>query len=217
MKPFHMKLYRPLLFLGLLALLAPIGKALAVDAIHSPQNGATLGTTQTFNWFPIGTSASYNCLYIGSQGTGTGNIFSGCTTAKSLTLSALPNNGGRVWVRLWSYINGTWLYRDYQYTAAGSDYSHSNWPVELSGYSFFNSGTTLHLTWALPSPSGIVSQYYVYVGTSQGSANLGAQWRSGDKTEAAIHGLPPSGTLWVRFWSYHATKGWGYQDGLVRF
>ena len=57
-------------------------------------------------WLSIGTTPGGSQIYNQSQGT---NL--------SVMVSGLPTNGGAVYVRLWSLINGVWQYNDYTYVA----------------------------------------------------------------------------------------------------
>jgi hypothetical protein len=83
----------------------------------SPANGSTFTSdTVTFVWddvgadlyyLYVGTSAGANDLYVGNQLTNT-----------SKQISSLPTNGSTIYVRLWSFVSGTWYYNDYTYTAS---------------------------------------------------------------------------------------------------
>ena len=86
--------------------------------LTSPTPGSTLsGTSVTFSWTP-GNSAINFVLYVGSTGVGSSNLYSSSLlTATSATVSDLPSNKQPVYVRLYSYINGTWESTDYTYTA----------------------------------------------------------------------------------------------------
>jgi len=82
----------------------------------SPQNGSTLASQQTFTWSTgYGVDAFY--LRIGSC--------QGCydildeNQGQNLWRSVnLPADGRTIFARLFSFINGTWYYYDYQYRAS---------------------------------------------------------------------------------------------------
>ena len=61
-----------------------------------------IGVTQYF--LSVGRSAGGYDIYGQSQGTN-----------QSVTLNNLPTDGSTIYVRLYSLINGNWLYRDYTY------------------------------------------------------------------------------------------------------
>jgi hypothetical protein len=85
--------------------------------ITAPTPGTTLGPAAVFSW-TAGAGATAYWLDVGTI-TGQGNIFAGNVgTVTSLTVTGIPTKGGSVYVRLWSQINGTWLYNDYLYSAS---------------------------------------------------------------------------------------------------
>ena len=94
---------------------APPAKA----TIISPTPGSTLtGSSQTFTW-TTGTGVSSYSLSVGTT-LGGNNIYNGsATTATSLNVTGIPTHGKTVYVRLWSYINGSGQYNDYTYKEAG--------------------------------------------------------------------------------------------------
>lgn len=91
----------------------------APSAITSPAPGSTLtGSSVTFNWdaglgtiterlLMVGTTLGGSQVYSGYQGAG-----------MSRTVTGIPTNGSTIYVRLMSFINGSWQSVDYQYTAA---------------------------------------------------------------------------------------------------
>jgi hypothetical protein len=89
-------------------------------AMTSPTQGATLPPgTVTFQW-TAGTAATQYFLWVGTAGVGSKDldILDGGTNLAA-TVTNLPASGGAtIYVRLWSLINGTWLPRDYTYSAA---------------------------------------------------------------------------------------------------
>ena len=83
----------------------------------APAPSSTLtSSTVTFQWTG-GTGVSQYFLEVGST-EGLHEYFNQGLTSLSATVSGLPTNGSRVWVRLWSMINGAWQWNDYTYTAS---------------------------------------------------------------------------------------------------
>ncbi|MDM8541107.1 choice-of-anchor D domain-containing protein [Desulfococcaceae bacterium HSG9] len=85
------------------------------SVITSPTPSSRLAsTTVRFIWkdtatkylLSVGTSSGGNELYFGDQDIGT-----------SVDVSGLPYNGSTVYVRLYSLVDGDWVYNDYTYTA----------------------------------------------------------------------------------------------------
>jgi hypothetical protein len=88
-----------------------VGRATLV----SPAPGSTLaGPVNTFTWTtgPAGTTTYY--LWVGTS-FGTNNLVNMGLHTTSLTVT-LPTNGATLYVRLWSVINGVFVYQDYTYT-----------------------------------------------------------------------------------------------------
>ncbi len=83
--------------------------------MSSPAQGATLpSSTVTFQW-TAGSGASQYWLFVGTTkgGRDIHNEFEG--TSLAATVGNLPTNGGAVYVRLWSRVEGSWEYVDYTY------------------------------------------------------------------------------------------------------
>jgi hypothetical protein len=79
-------------------------------------NSQFTGTTETFTWNP-GNTATHFELYVGTSA-GSSDIYnSGNVTVTSETMLGLPSNGAKIYVRLYSLINGAWQYTSYTYTA----------------------------------------------------------------------------------------------------
>ncbi|MEI7995533.1 MAG: hypothetical protein WCH01_11590 [Methylococcaceae bacterium] len=91
--------------------------AYAPATITSPTNGSTFTSTSvTFNWSSrVGASEYF--LYLGTS-LGTNNIYGQSqATRTSVSIGGLPNNGSKIYVRLFSKFNTVWYYLDYSYTA----------------------------------------------------------------------------------------------------
>jgi len=85
--------------------------------ITSPLNTSKFGsTTVTFSWTP-GTGSQYG-LYVGNS-VGSAEYFYNYISGGSTVVGGLPNDGRSIYVRIWSLINGQWLYSDYIYRASG--------------------------------------------------------------------------------------------------
>jgi hypothetical protein len=91
-----------------------------IAQMTSPPDNSTLGgssvtfawnkpaaTTQV--WLYVGTSPGGFNIYTANEGVGTSRLVTG-----------IPVSGAPVYVRLWSFMGGTWKYIDYYYTAAGA-------------------------------------------------------------------------------------------------
>ena len=176
----------------------PPPPAVTYAAINSPAAGSTLtGTTQTFSWSTGTANAPAYWLNVGRTQGGY-EIFSNYVGAStSYPISGLPTTGGAVWVRLMSYINGSWsVYADYQYTAATLA-SPARLTSPAAGTKLASASQTF--TW---SPGTGVSFYWVNVGTSQGGYNLYSNF-VGQSLSLTLNNLPTAGEpVWVRLQSY---------------
>jgi hypothetical protein len=78
---------------------------------------ALSGTSVAFTWTP-GNTATHFEFFVGTTGIGSSNLYnSGNVTATTETVSDLPGNGEKLYVRLYSLINAVWEYTDYTYVA----------------------------------------------------------------------------------------------------
>lgn len=103
----------------------------------------------------VGTSVGGSELYAASQGTST-----------SGTVSGLPTDGRTLHVRLSSRIGFDLVHRDYTYTAASAAT-----PAVLTSPAPGSTLAGAAVTFSWTTGSG-VSQYYLYVGSSFGAADL---------------------------------------------
>jgi hypothetical protein len=89
----------------------------AAAAMVTPLNGSTIsGTSQTFTWTNAG--ANLCQLWAGTTpgGSNLGMFPASGTTGTSTTTNGLTTSG-TVYVRLWTQLNGSWVFNDYTYTA----------------------------------------------------------------------------------------------------
>jgi len=89
--------------------------AIKPPVILSPAPGSTLtSTTEKFTWNAAGGQGYW--LFVGTTGAGSKNIIdTGEQTATSATVSNLPSNGEKLYVRVYNRVNGTLYYNDYTY------------------------------------------------------------------------------------------------------
>ncbi len=167
----------------------------------SPAPGSALATSAVFKW-TLGTGATQYWLYVGSTGVGSANLFNASDgTSNTITVGGLPSTG-TVYVRLWSLISGTWQYVDYTYGTGAAK------AAMISPAPGSTLGSSAPFTW---SAGHGASEYWLYVGTTgTGSYDLVNQ-STGTATSKTVSGLPSSGTVYVRLWSY-LSNGWTYTD-----
>ena len=170
----------------------------------SPTPSSTLpGATVTFTW--TNTGSSQYSVDIGTAFAGN-NITTGSVgTATSKTVSGIPTNGGTIYVRLWTTINGVPQGNDYTYTAASQN---SPKAVMISPVpSTTLTGSAIRFIWNSTS----ASDYWLEAGTSIGQTNLFTA-DQGLATSKTLTSLPLNGsTIYVRLWSYFS-GGWQFND-----
>ena len=93
--------------------------AVSQAVLISPTPGSILsGSSQTFIWDAVSGATEYD-VWLGSTGVGSNNLGgSGGTAATSYTKNGLPNNGETIYVRLFTFFDGTPVHTDYTYTAS---------------------------------------------------------------------------------------------------
>jgi hypothetical protein len=86
----------------------------------APGLGTILGTNNVLFQWSAGTSASDYQLNLSAVAPGDSELYSYKGTALSATAPSLPANGVEVYARLYSKIDGNWLFNDYVYTEQSS-------------------------------------------------------------------------------------------------
>jgi serine protease len=91
---------------------APLINGLKAQLI-SPAPGSTLDSTSVnFQWTG-GTGATQYWLYIGSAPGTFDIVFRNLNTSLNTVVHGLPSGGQLLYVRLFSHINGVWMFNDY--------------------------------------------------------------------------------------------------------
>jgi hypothetical protein len=181
--------------------------------LASPAPGSALaGSTVTFTWNDAG-AALYQ-LWVGNS-TGAYDIgyypASG-TKQTSTTVTGLPADGRKLYVRLYSNIGGTYVYRDFTYTAAGAVAAPSA-PTTAALTSPAPGGTLAGSSVTFQWDNSGASLYQLWIGNSAGGFDVGYYPASGTTQDSiAVTGLPTDGRkLYARL--YSAINGaWQYRD-----
>jgi hypothetical protein len=123
--------------------------SLAILTTPTPGLSTKLGTTNvSFQW-TAGSGVTDYELNLSAIAAGDTDVFVYKGTATTAVAGTLPGNGVEVYARLYSKINGAWVYNDYVYT---------------------ESGTPAPATLTSPTPG---------IGTKLGTANVAFHWTSG--------------------------------------
>jgi hypothetical protein len=174
----------------------------------SPAPGPLDQGSITFRWSP-GRGVSQYYLAIGKQlgGNDLANLDQG--TAQSATVSGLPGDGSRIYVRLQSRIGQEWQSSDYVYTLPSGPETGKAEMVSPPGMVALCS-TSATFQW---SAGRNVSQYFMAIGSGPAGNDL-FNIDLGTSLSRTIDGLPADGrTLYVRLFSLIGST-WFFNDYL---
>lgn len=179
------------------------GSATDLAVMTTPANNGDNVFT-AFEWTTV-PGVSYYWLSVGTTGPGSFNLFhqpstpAGNTSAIVSGLSAL-SPGTTVYVRLYTVFGPIARYQDYNYNTTVATMTT---PA--------NNGDTLAKPAQFAWTNDGASQYYLFIGSSQGAKNY-ASLNVGANTSATVPGLPSdNSTVYVRLWGLHGSS-WGYSD-----
>jgi len=161
----------------------------------SPAPGSTLtSASTTFTWNPASGSVTGYYLWVGTSLGAADLVNIGPLSGTSATVT-LPTTGATIYVRLWTVFNGTnYLYNDYTYIEVTQSATAMTSPTP--GSTLTSASTTF--TWN-PGSAGTTG-YYLWIGTSLGTANL-VNIGPLSGTSATVT-LPATGaTIYVRLWT----------------
>ncbi len=166
--------------------------------ITSPVSGSTLpGSSVTFTW-SAGSGATAYWLDAGSTPGGDQYYQSGnLGNILSTSVQGLPTNGSTVYVTLYSYAGGQWLYNQYSYTAFNTQSGLGVMQTPLPGSIL--SGNTVTFTWSAGSGA---SSYWLDVGSAPGGNNYYQSGNLGNVFSTVVPTLPADGSqIYVTLWS----------------
>jgi len=135
--------------------------------ITSPTNGSTLnGASTTFNWSAGAGGVTGYYLHIGTSSGGSNLANIGPLVGTSATVN-LPTDGATIFVQLYTnFSGGSQLSNSYTYT----EYTVTAAAITSPTNSGTLTGASTTFNWS--AGSGGVTGYYLWVGTSPGTANL---------------------------------------------
>lgn len=179
--------------------------------INFPTSGSTLsGTSETFSWLAHDMTVSEWWLQIGSAVTAH-DIYNSGSLGLSTTGIAynLPVDGRSIYVRLWFKVNGSWMFRDYNYTAATLVLPAIIAPVSTAPAPTISaSSETFH--WLANDIS--VSEWWLYIGSAQGWNDIYDSGSLGLAMIDTVDGFSSDGSnVYVRLW-YRDNGYWYYVD-----
>jgi hypothetical protein len=164
--------------------------------LTSPTPSSTLTSNDvTFTW-TAGTAGSQYDLHLSAVAAGGYELYtSGHVTGTSVTVNGLPTNGGTIYARLYTILNGVTVYNDYTYTAATVTLAVLTSPTPSSTFT----SSSVVFTWSAGSAG---SQYDLHLsGVAPGGYDL---YLSGHVTgtSVTVNALPTNGeTVYARLYT----------------
>lgn len=177
---------------------APTAGVVPPSTVTAPAADSRLGASATFTWTARGATdhaIAVGATRGGSEWFGAEHLGGG---SGSFLVSGLPDDGTRVFVRLWSLVDGAWAFEDSSYLAAEAPSVLPGPPVTAPRPGTVLPGDTVALTWADVG----AAEYHVYVGREKGSYDL-LSTSTGTTPRLTLTHLPvDGGEVWVRVWAY---------------
>jgi len=168
----------------------------------TPGLGTVLGSSNVAFQWTAGTGVNLYQLNLGST-LGASDLYLYKGAATSATVPSLPANGQIVYARLYSRINGVWVYDDYQYYN-DNGYSEGGTPVAAVLQSPTpGQGTVLGISnvpfqWS--TGTGVTLYQFTLSAVAPGGSDLFLY--KGSATSANVPTLPSNGALvYARLWS----------------
>jgi hypothetical protein len=161
-----------------------------------PANGDRIfASAQAFSW-AMSPGANYYLLTVGFTQGSYELLNSGVllNTQLSYPVPAMP--GGPLWVRIYTYTQGAWIWTDASISVVGPTTATFTQPTAGAA----NVSTAQPFTW---SPIPGATYYVMTVGTTVGAYDLFlSQLMPASQTSDAVPALPTGRTLWARIYSY---------------
>ncbi|HXV63088.1 MAG TPA: extracellular metalloproteinase [Vicinamibacteria bacterium] len=187
------------------------GGSEGTPTLTSPSPGSVLpGPTVTFQWEANGAPVTNWWVYIGTTA-GSNNVFNsgnlGSTTT-SIPVTGLPTNGQDLHLKLFYLLNGAW-----QSTLFVFPTQNLAPAMTSPAPGTILPGTNVTFSWQAHPDGAPVVDWWLYVGTAQGSTNL---FNSGPlgagATTKSVSGIPTDGrTIYVRL-NYKMGGTWSFVD-----
>lgn len=173
----------------------------------SPVNGSTLSAQQTFAW-TTGASVDRYALWVGSCQDCADLVDEdeGINLARTV---ALPTDGRRIYVSLFSYTGGLWYYVDYQFNASYGDQAIAAQMISPANGSTVTNPQTF--SW---QPGNHVDDYFFWMGSCFECNDMVNQ-DAGQNLAVTVN-LPEDGrVIYVTMFSY-IFGNWYYYDYQFR-
>lgn len=177
------------------------------------QTGTKIAAVQDFSWNQVTRATEYWVEL--SKTKGGRELYSRSTGTKtSVTISGIPQDGSKLFLRIWYYTPSTqWGYKDIEYVAGGDSaggLSSVRTITPMPGSTLFSE--TQLFSW---NQVANATEYWVEFSRVKGGKELYNQ-SVGTRTSVTITNIPLSGpTFYMRIW-YKVNGVWKYDDVTYR-
>ena len=179
--------------------------------ITTPANLSTLtGSSEQFTWTA---GAGTQFWLTAGNGPGGNNYYNSGNlgNVQTIMVTGLPTDGSQVYVTLFSFVAGQWLYTQDTYTA----YSNSLATILTPTNNTEVDGTTVTFTWTNPSNS---DNYWLDIGSVAGGNDIYQSGNLGNVTTTTVTDMPNNGsevygTLWTLIGGQWYYNSWQWQSG----
>ena len=139
-------------------------------SIITPAQGATLlAPNATFAW-DAGTGASRFWLFVGNWLGGDTLYSADQGTNMTAVVPGLPTDGRKIYVRLWSLIDGAWVSRDFEFRAfSSSGGGPQKGQITSPAAGATLTGASVTVSW---TPGVAVTRYWLFAGLWEGGNTL---------------------------------------------
>ena len=171
-----------------------ISFTISPDAVLvSPSNGQqNVSASPTFQWTSAPGALGYY-LYVGTMQGAKDLVNTGQIEGTTYTVSTPLPAGRTLWARIWTNLNGSWVYQ--------SDISFTISPDSvLVSPSNGQQNVSPAITFQWTSSAG-AEAYYLYVGTTQGTDNVVNTGEIQATSYTVTAPLPAGAVLWARIWT----------------
>lgn len=181
---------------------------------HSVDACLFAGNSEFIQWNDNNSDVEQYWLYVGSN-RGWADAFNSYSIGKdnSVVATGLPADGRMLHMRLWYRIAGAWGWQDQSCEAWTAPIPPGFTSHDPDNCQFDSSSQVLE--WDNNELAGI-TQYWIYAGDSEGSANIFNSGLLNNMTSLSLDGLPTDGSdVYLRLWFIHEGR-WGWTDQVCR-
>ncbi|WP_144395330.1 hypothetical protein [Pleionea sediminis] len=171
--------------------------------LQSPSPGSRLtNSSETFRWSSIDSDI---WLSVGTEQGGNSIYDRNVSGLTQQRVDNLPTNGSSVYVRLWTYVDNSWKYKDYDFSTGGG--THSG----LAQITAPRPNSTIENTSVVFEWSSTNNDVWLSVGDASGGNNFFNRNVSGQNSQRVNNLIINGDNIYVRLWTWYQNR-WQYED-----